>query len=159
MPNFHCFGETLCSYTRDASHHFDLLIMAGFYAGEDQVWRIDDPAPGCADGVGAVAPAEDAFVGAGEGGCGFHALVRGDAIERVFVAGASATECRFGPAADLDTRMGADYRVTLLGESGIGGRIFRNHFFGCCGWCGRSFLGVGCKIYFWRFGGIDWYLV
>ena len=79
------------------------------------------PAPGCADGVGAVAPAEDAFVAAGEGWRGFHAEVGFDAVETVFVAGSAAAEGGFRPAADFDAGVGADYCVALFCEGGMGG--------------------------------------
>ena len=45
----------------------------------------------------AVAPAEHAAVGAGQGRSHLHALVGGDAVEGVLVAAASTTELVFGP--------------------------------------------------------------
>ena len=155
MPDAHGFGETLSTYTGHAAHHFDLLVVACFYAGKDQVGRVDNPAPGCAHGVGAVPPAEDAFVGAGEGGCGFHALVGSDAVEGEFITGASATESGFGPAANFDARVRADNGVALLCERIVGRRVLGDHFFDSCWWRGSSFLGVSCEIYLQRFRGIN----
>ena len=46
----------------------------------------------------AVAPAEDAAVGASKGRSHFHALVGGDAVEGVFVAASSASELVLRPS-------------------------------------------------------------
>ena len=81
MPYSHRFCKPFGSYTRDASHHLNLLVVACFDTLEDHIRRVNDPAPRCANWIGTVSPAENAFVGAGERWCSFHALVRGDAIE------------------------------------------------------------------------------
>jgi hypothetical protein len=97
------------------------LVVAGFDASEDHLGRVDDPAPGGPDGVCAVAPTKDAFVGTGKRGCSFHALVGRDAVEGIFVAGSSAAECGFGPAADFHARVRAYYGVALFGECSVSG--------------------------------------
>lgn len=70
-----------------------------------------------------MAPAEDAFVAAGKGGSGLHAEMGFDAVEGVFVAGATAAKGGFGPSADLDAGMGANDCVALLGQGGVGGEV------------------------------------
>ena len=47
----------------------------------------------------AVAPAENAAVGTGEGWGHLHALVGGNAVKRVLVTSTSASELVFGPPA------------------------------------------------------------
>ena len=66
MADPHGFCETLCAHAGYAAHHLDLLVVAGLDSFEDQVGRVDDPAPSRANGVGPMTPAEDALVGAGE---------------------------------------------------------------------------------------------
>jgi hypothetical protein len=102
VSDSHCFGEEEGEDLWDAFHHFDILVVACFCAGEDQIRGVGGAAPGCAYGIGAVAPAEDAFVAAREGGCGFHAEMGLDAVEGVFVAGSAAAEGGFGLAVDLN---------------------------------------------------------
>ena len=66
-----------------------VVIMGGLHhvhprldaALDEELRRVVLPLEGAGDGVGVVAPAEDALVGAGKGGRGFHALVRIDAVE------------------------------------------------------------------------------
>ena len=129
MSDFHSFLETLGSDARDASHHLDLFVVAFFGACKDHFWRVDLPSPGCTYGIGAVAPAKDAFIAARKRGSGFHAQMRFDAIEAVFVAGASTTQCRFRPAADLYAGMGANDCIALLRERSVGERRDRDHGF------------------------------
>ncbi len=117
--DLHRFGEALGAHAGHALHHLDFLVVAFFDAVEDQVWWVDLPAPGGADGVGAVAPAEDAFVAAAEGWCRLHAEVRFDAVEGEFVTGSSTPQGGFRPPTDFDARVGADYRVALLCQSGV----------------------------------------
>ena len=81
VSDFHGFLEAFGADAGDASHHFDFFVVAFFGALEDHLGRVDLPAPCGAYGVGAVTPAEDAFVAAGEGRSGFHAEVGFDAVE------------------------------------------------------------------------------
>ena len=57
------------------------------------------PSPFSSHGIFMMSPAKDAFVGACQGGRGFHALIRSDAVVGVFVAAASSAELMFGPSA------------------------------------------------------------
>ena len=137
MADAHRLLEALRPYTGDAAHHLDLAQVLPLGALEDEVGRVDLPAPGGGDRVGAVAPAEDTFVGAGEGrGC-LHAEVRGDAVEGVLVAGAAAAEGGFGPPADLDAGVGADDAIALFCEGSMSGRGYRNHLLEGGGFDGR----------------------
>lgn len=121
MPHVHRFVEAFRPHTGHAPHHFDFPVVALQRAGKNHFRRVDLPAPCRRYRVRAVSPAEDAFVGAGEGGRGFHAEVGGDVVEGVFVAGAAAAEGGFGPPADLDARVAADDGVALFCEGGVGG--------------------------------------
>lgn len=87
VPDCEGVLEAVGADAGDTAEGFDFLGVRGFCLGEDEGWGVGGPAPGGADGVGAMAPAEDALVGAGEGRGGFHAEVRGDAVEGVLVAG------------------------------------------------------------------------
>lgn len=121
------FCETFGADSGDSLEHFDFAVMAFDDAAEDDFGAVDLPAPGGANGVGAVAPAEDALVGAGERGGGFHTQVGPDAVETVLVAGTAAAEGGFGPAADFDSRVGTDNGVALFRESRVGDGISGNH--------------------------------
>ena len=81
MPDTHRLLEALSPHTGNTSHHFDLAQVLLLGALEDEIGRVDSPAPGRGDRVGTVAPAEDALVGAGEGWRRFHAKMRGYAVE------------------------------------------------------------------------------
>lgn len=76
-----------------------------------------------------MAPAKDAFVRTGEGWGSFHAAMGRDTVERVFVARASTAEGGFGPAADFDAGVGADYAVALFGQGGVSWGVDGDHFF------------------------------
>ncbi len=52
-----------------------------------------------------------------------------DAVEAVFIARAAATKGGFGPAADFDTGMGADYCVALFCKGSVSGGRDGDHFF------------------------------
>lgn len=80
-----------------------------------------------------MSPAEDALIATGERGGGLHAEMRFNAIKGVFVAGAAAAEGGFGPAADLDTGVGADDCIALFCQGGVGGGGFGDHFLEV--WC------------------------
>ena len=115
------FDEARGPHAGDAAHHADLLVVRGFDARKDEGGRVRHPAPGGADRVRAMAPTEDAFVGAAEGRGAFHAEVGCDAVEGVFVAGAATAQRGFGPAADPDAAVRADDGVALFGQGGVGG--------------------------------------
>ena len=53
-----------------------------------------------------------------------------DSIEGEFVARATAAQSRLGPAADLDTGVGADDSVALFSKGIVSGRVLANHLLG-----------------------------
>ena len=77
-------------------------------AVENGLSAVHLPAPLGADGIGVVAPTEDALVGAGERRSRLHAAVAFDAVESVFVAAAAPSQHRLGPTAQFHAGMTAD---------------------------------------------------
>lgn len=73
VPDAERFAEAVRTHSGNALEHLDLAVMPFDYALKDFFRRVDFPAPGRADRVRAVPPAEDAFVRAAEGRRGFHA--------------------------------------------------------------------------------------
>src|SRR2546421_4082130 len=62
MSDRHRFFKSLSSYSRHASHHFDLLVMSLFRAFKYHLWLIYLPTPCCGYWICAMSPAEDALV-------------------------------------------------------------------------------------------------
>mmetsp|Transcript_32933 Transcript_32933/g.93631 ORF Transcript_32933/g.93631 Transcript_32933/m.93631 type:complete len:289 (+) Transcript_32933:455-1321(+) len=114
MTHVHRRLPTLLLDTGDALALPDHALVRLDAFGDDGVGLVHLPLPLRARGVLVVAPAENALVRASEGRRGLHALVGGDAVERVFVAPAAAAQLVLRPPAQLDRRVRPDDLVALL---------------------------------------------
>lgn len=76
-------------------------VLARAVADEVMRWAMS------VTGVGVMPPAEDALVGAGKGRSCLHATVRLNAIKRMLVAAAPASQHALGPSAQLHSRVRA----------------------------------------------------
>ena len=77
-------------------------------AVEDGLSAVHLPAPLSPDGIGVVAPTEDALVGTGQGRSRLHASVAFDAVESVFVAATAPSQHRLCPTAQFHAGMTTD---------------------------------------------------
>mmetsp|Transcript_12362 Transcript_12362/g.22377 ORF Transcript_12362/g.22377 Transcript_12362/m.22377 type:complete len:402 (-) Transcript_12362:23-1228(-) len=127
MPSIHL-------YSGYSPRLLDQIHMSIHRRLHDHLRIVRLPPPFPPHGILVMTPAEDALVRARQGGGGFHALVGGDAVVRVFVASSAAAELVFGPAAEFDGGVGADELVPFLLEGlGLFGGDHLLRFFGFLG--------------------------
>mmetsp|Transcript_30162 Transcript_30162/g.51347 ORF Transcript_30162/g.51347 Transcript_30162/m.51347 type:complete len:380 (-) Transcript_30162:277-1416(-) len=91
-PSIHLYPRYTPRFLNHTHVRIDRLL-------HDHVGFVRLPSPFPPHGILVMTPTEHAFVGAGQGGGGFHALVGGDAVMGVFVTSAAAAELVLCPAA------------------------------------------------------------
>lgn len=98
MSDALCFLKTFRQNAGQATHGLDQVLVVVHEAAHQVLGVVCLPAPLCAHGILVVAPAEHALVCACQGGRGFHALVRRDAVKCMLIATPSTAHLILGPS-------------------------------------------------------------